>query len=150
MGGRCYNEAMIAPAPTSPSPPAIPWIAVVGPTASGKTELAVALAQRVGGEVISTDSMQVYRGMDIGTAKPNASEQAEVRHHLIDVTDPDDDYHLGRFQVDAAAAFADIRSRGKVPVLVGGTGLYLRAVTDSRRDPQSGRPAGTPPCPGPP
>ena len=82
-------------------------------------------------ELVSADSMQVYRGMDIGTAKPSASEQLEVRHHLIDITDPSDDYHLGRFQVDAAEAFADIRSRGKVPVLVGGTGLYLRAVTDS-------------------
>lgn len=106
-------------------------MAVVGPTASGKSALALELARRRPDvELVSADSMQVYRGMDIGTAKPSPAEQAEARHHLIDIADPWDDYHLSRFQRDARDALAGIRERGATPVLVGGTGLYLRAIVD--------------------
>ena len=105
---------------------------VLGPTASGKSALALALARRFDTiELISADSMQVYRGMDIGTAKPSAVEQAEVPHHLIDVTDPADDYTVSAFQAAANAAIADIRSRGRHPVIVGGTGLYIQAVVNA-------------------
>ena len=106
-------------------------LAIIGPTASGKSSLALALAQadpRV--EIISADSMQVYRGMDIGTAKPTLEEQAAVRHHLIDVLDPHEDYTVSRFAADVDVVAADILDRGGVPVLVGGTGLYIRAVVD--------------------
>ncbi len=103
----------------------IPAIAIVGPTASGKTELSLELAERVGGEIVSVDSMQVYRYMDIGTAKPTPAERARVPHHLIDIVDPDEPYHAGRFVADAGRVLDDIRRRGRVPILVGGTGLYL-------------------------
>jgi tRNA dimethylallyltransferase len=106
-------------------------LSIVGPTASGKSALAMGLARRHPDiELVSVDSMQVYRGMDIGTAKPSRAEQAEVRHHLIDLVDPDDDYTVSRFQTDVAAALADIESRGHRAVFVGGTGLYLRAAVD--------------------
>ena len=106
-------------------------VAIVGPTASGKSALALALARvRNDVELISVDSMQVYRGMDIGTAKPTRAEQAEVRHHLIDIADPGEDFAVARFQQAFRAALADIEGRGKRAVLVGGTGLYLRAVVD--------------------
>lgn len=81
-------------------------------------------------EIVSVDSMQVYRGMDIGTAKPSADERAEIRHHLIDLVDPDDDYSVSRFQADCHAALADIEARGRRAILVGGTGLHLRSITD--------------------
>jgi tRNA dimethylallyltransferase len=81
-------------------------------------------------ELVSADSMQVYRGMDIGTAKPSAAEQAEVPHHLIDIVDPWDDFNVSSFQAAATEALAEVRARGAIPVLVGGTGLYLRAITD--------------------
>ena len=102
-------------------------LAVVGPTASGKTSLAVALALRLGGEVISCDSMQIYRRMDVGTAKPTAAEQRGVRHHLIDVADPTDAFSVNDYLTAANAAVQDILSRGKLPVFCGGTGLYLDA-----------------------
>jgi tRNA dimethylallyltransferase len=106
-------------------------LSLVGPTASGKSAAALALARRRGDlELVSVDSMQVYRGMDIGTAKPSAAEQAEVRHHLIDVADPWDEYTASRFQHDVADALDDIGARGRRAVLVGGTGLYLRAAVD--------------------
>lgn len=106
-------------------------LAIVGPTASGKSDLALALARaRPGLELVSADSMQVYVGMDIGTAKPTGAEQAEVPHHLIDLVDPGDDFSVAEYQAAARAVLADIAARGKVPVLVGGTGLYLRAVID--------------------
>ena len=106
-------------------------LALVGATASGKSALALELARRVPGvELISVDSMQVYVGMDIGTAKPTAADRAEVRHHLIDLVEPDDDYTVRRFQHDCQEAIADIESRGGHAVLVGGTGLYLQSVTD--------------------
>lgn len=106
-------------------------LALVGPTASGKSSLAMALARsRSDLELVTVDSMQVYRGMDIGTAKPSAAEQSEIVHHLLDVCDPDDDYTVARFQRDCFAVLADIEERGKRAVLVGGTGLYLQAITD--------------------
>lgn len=100
-------------------------IAVTGPTASGKTALAIELAKRLGGEIISCDSMQIYRTMDIGTAKPTKKELAEVPHHLIDVLPPDAPYSCSDYVKDAEAAVADIVSRGKLPIFCGGTGLYL-------------------------
>ncbi|HEY5153798.1 MAG TPA: tRNA (adenosine(37)-N6)-dimethylallyltransferase MiaA [Acidimicrobiales bacterium] len=106
-------------------------LSIVGPTASGKSALALELARRHRDlELVSVDSMQVYRGMDIGTAKPTNVEQAEVPHHLIDLVDPDDEYTVSRFQDDLAVALASIAARGRRAVLVGGTGLYLRAATD--------------------
>jgi tRNA dimethylallyltransferase len=110
----------------APSP--IPLLAILGPTGVGKTRVAVALAERWPIEVVSVDSRQVYRGMDIGTAKPTAAERGAVRHHLVDVVEPDDRYDAARFARDAAAAIREIRSRGRWPVLVGGTGLYYRAL----------------------
>ena len=106
-------------------------LALVGPTASGKSSLALALARsRDDIEIVTVDSMQVYRGMDIGTAKPSVVEQAEVVHHLLDVCDPDDDYTVARFQRECIAVLADIEARGQRALLVGGTGLYLQAITD--------------------
>lgn len=99
--------------------------AVVGCTASGKTALAIELAKRLGGEIISCDSMQIYRGMDIGTAKPTAIERACVPHHLIDIRSPLESYSCADFVSDAESAIADISSRGRLPILCGGTGLYL-------------------------
>ena len=103
-------------------------LAVVGPTASGKSALALALAERLNGEIVSCDSMQIYRGMDIGTAKPTAEEQARVRHHLVDCVDPDCVYSCAEYVEDAAAAVREIASRGKLPIFCGGTGLYLDCV----------------------
>ena len=105
-------------------------IAIVGPTASGKSALAMRVAERMGAEIVSADSRQVYRGMDIGTAKPSIAERARVRHHLIDLVDPGDRYDLLRYQRDGSVALADIRARGLVALLVGGTGLYVRALLD--------------------
>jgi tRNA dimethylallyltransferase len=106
-------------------------LALVGPTASGKSAAALAVArQRNDVELVTVDSMQVYRGMDIGTAKPTAAEQAEVPHHLIDVVDPGDDYAVARYQRDARAALRAIEARGHRAILVGGTGLYLASVVD--------------------
>ena len=99
--------------------------AVTGPTASGKTALAIALAKRLDGEIISCDSMQIYRGMDIGTAKPTKSELSEVPHHLIDILPPDAPYSCSDYVKDAERAVEDIVSRGKLPIFCGGTGLYL-------------------------
>ena len=105
-------------------------IAIVGPTASGKSALAMRVAERIGAEIVSADSRQVYRGMDIGTAKPTIAERARVRHHLIDLVDPGERYDVLRYQRDGRAAFADIRARGRVALVVGGTGLYVRALLD--------------------
>jgi len=105
-----------------------PVVVIGGPTASGKTAVAIALALRFGGEIVNADSMQVYRGMDIGTAKPSAAERARVPHHLLDIVAPDEPYHAARFAEDAAAAISSIRGRGHVPFLAGGTGLYIRAA----------------------
>ena len=103
-------------------------IAVMGPTASGKTALAVELARRLDGEIVSVDSALVYRGLDIGAAKPDAAERGGVPHHLIDVRDPWQPYSAAEFASDARAAVLDIAARGRVPVLAGGTGLYFQAL----------------------
>ncbi len=104
-------------------------IVLVGPTASGKTAVGVLLAQRLGAEIVSADSMQVYRHMDIGTAKPTAAEQHEVVFHAVNVADPDDEWTLADFQTLGDAACYKTASRGHVPLIVGGTGLYVRALT---------------------
>ena len=103
-------------------------IAIAGPTAVGKTALALSLAERLSGEIISCDSMQIYRGMDIGTAKPTAEEMARVPHHLINVVSPSSPYSSADYERDARLALADIEARGKTPVFCGGTGLYLESV----------------------
>jgi tRNA dimethylallyltransferase len=105
-------------------------IAIVGPTASGKSALAMRVAEHLGGEIVSADSRQVYRGMDVGTAKPTAADRARVPHHLIDVVDPGERYDVLRYQRDGRAALAAIRARGRVALVVGGTGLYVRALLD--------------------
>lgn len=105
-------------------------LAVVGPTASGKTALSLELAEAVGGEIISMDSRQVYRGMDIGTAKATARERARVPHHGLDLVEPTEAYSAGRFARDARGWIAEIADRGRVPLLVGGTGFFLRALND--------------------
>ena len=107
----------------------LPVLAIVGPTAVGKSQVALALAERIGGEIISADSRQVYRGMDIGTAKPTSEERARVRHHLIDVVDPDREFAVTHYRSLALSAIEDVLSSAKVPILVGGTGLYIRAIT---------------------
>jgi tRNA dimethylallyltransferase len=106
----------------------IPVIAVAGPTASGKSSLAMQLCKDLNGELISCDSMQIYRGMDIGTAKPTKKDMAEVPHHLIDICDPDVDFSAAAFAELAKKAIEDVYSRGKTPILCGGTGLYLDSV----------------------
>jgi tRNA dimethylallyltransferase len=103
-------------------------ICVAGPTASGKTAIAVELALRLGGEVVSCDSMQIYRGMDIGTAKPGMDEKKGVVHHMIDIINPDEDYSVARYVEEASAIVDDILDRGRVPVIVGGTGLYMDSL----------------------
>jgi tRNA dimethylallyltransferase len=103
---------------------------VMGPTAAGKSAVALALAEQLDGEIVSVDSAQVYRGMDIGTAKPDASERARVQHHLIDLIDPDARYSAAQFCADATRAMAAIRARGRVPIAVGGTMLYFKALTE--------------------
>ncbi len=105
-------------------------IAVMGPTASGKTAFAIELAERFGGEIVSVDSALVYRGLDIGAAKPDALLQRRVRHHLIDVRDPWQTYSAAEFATDARVAIEDIVARGKLPILAGGTGLYFRALIE--------------------
>ncbi len=105
-----------------------PLIVVVGPTASGKTELALELAKKYNGEIICADSRTVYREMNIGTAKPTEQDQKEAKHHLLDIVNPDELFTVVDFQRLAKGAIADIRSRGKVPFLVGGTGLYVDSI----------------------
>ena len=103
-------------------------IALTGPTAVGKTALSLALAKELNGEIISADSMQVYRGMDIGTAKIRTEEMQGIPHHLIDILEPEENFDAMQFQQRATNAIADIQARGKVPILVGGTGFYLQTV----------------------
>jgi tRNA dimethylallyltransferase len=109
-------------------------VLLLGPTASGKSALALQLAQEIPLEIVSIDSAQVYRGMDIGTAKPTAAERAAVPHHLIDIRDPAEPYSAADFVRDATAAIADIRARGKLPLIVGGTMLYAKALRDGLSD----------------
>ncbi|MCK7458927.1 tRNA (adenosine(37)-N6)-dimethylallyltransferase MiaA [Idiomarina aminovorans] len=105
-------------------------IAIYGPTASGKTALSLALCEQLDCEIISVDSALIYRGMNIGTAKPSAAEQAQVPHHLLDIRDPSETYSAADFQKDASALIEDIQQRGKVPLLVGGTMLYFKALLE--------------------
>jgi tRNA dimethylallyltransferase len=112
-----------------------PVLAVVGPTAAGKSDLGVALAEAVGGEVVNADSMQLYRGMDVGTAKLAPAERRGVPHHLLDVWPVTEPASVAAYQALAGAAVADVLARGRVPVLVGGSGLYVRAVLDDLRFP---------------
>ena len=103
-------------------------LCVVGPTASGKTDFAIELCKERGGEVVSCDSMQIYRGMDIGTAKPTKEEMQGIAHHMLDVVEPETNYSVADFVTDARACIADILNRGKLPVLCGGTGLYVDSL----------------------
>ena len=109
---------------------AVSYIALAGPTASGKTAAALAIARRMPVEIISVDSALVYRGMDIGTAKPTAAERAEVPHHLIDIRDPSESYSAAAFVTDATRLIGEIAARGRMPLLVGGTMLYFKALSD--------------------
>ena len=104
-------------------------IAIVGPTATGKSAVAIRLALALGGEIVSADSRQVYRYMDIGTAKPSREDRVKVPHYLIDIIDPDEDFTLATYQDLAVKAIGDIQHRGKPALLVGGSGLYVRAIT---------------------
>ncbi|HXT96562.1 MAG TPA: tRNA (adenosine(37)-N6)-dimethylallyltransferase MiaA [Polyangia bacterium] len=108
---------------------AIRLVAVLGPTASGKSALALALAERLGGEIVACDSQQVYIGMDIGTAKPTREERRRVPHHGLDLVPPDEPFHAARWATLARAAVKSIAARGRLPIVVGGTGLYYRALT---------------------
>lgn len=118
-------------------PPLPPVIVLLGPTAVGKTELSLGLCEQFRGEVISADSRQIYRGMDIGTAKATAAERARVPHHLIDICAPDEPFSLAEYQQRAYATIAAIHARGNVPFLVGGTALYIRALVDGLRIPEA-------------
>jgi tRNA dimethylallyltransferase len=110
--------------------PRPPLVIIVGPTAVGKTELSIQLARRINGEIISADSRLFYRGMDIGTAKPSQAERGDVPHHLIDIANPDETISLPIFQQLARQAIAEVQQRGHLPLLVGGTGQYIRAVVE--------------------
>ena len=116
-------------------------ICICGPTASGKTGLSVALAQRLDGEVVSCDSMQIYRGMDVGTAKPDREEMGGVPHHLLDVAEPGEDFSVGRYVKLAEAAITDIHSRGKTAIVCGGTGLYMDSLIKGETFAAPSRPA---------
>lgn len=107
-------------------------LVIVGPTASGKTRMAVELAQRHNGEVISADSMQIYRTMDIGTAKPTQEEMGGIPHHMIDVADPEEDFSVARYVEMAARCVDDVLARGKLPIVAGGTGLYIDSLLSGR------------------
>ena len=116
------------------NPPRIEWAGLAGPTAAGKTALALALAERLPLEIISVDSALVYRGMDLGTAKPSAAERAAVPHHLIDLIEPTESYSAARFAQDAKRLIGEIQARGRLPLLVGGTMLYFKALIDGLDD----------------
>jgi tRNA dimethylallyltransferase len=118
--------------------PAVKVLVICGPTASGKSDLALRLAHALDAEIVNADSMQIYRGLDIGTAKPTPEQQVEIRHHLIDVADPDHPFTAADFSATADAAIRDIVSRGKRVVVVGGTGLYIRALVKGLIDSPSG------------
>jgi tRNA dimethylallyltransferase len=107
-------------------------LAIVGPTATGKTEVGILVAEVIGGEIISADSMAVYRGMDVATAKPTGEERARVPHHLVDIIRPDEPFSVADYVQRADAAIEEIRGRGRVPIVVGGSGLYVRALIDGK------------------
>ncbi|HMN30709.1 MAG TPA: isopentenyl transferase family protein, partial [Caldilineaceae bacterium] len=112
-----------------------PLLVLLGPTAVGKTALSLRLCAALGGEVVSADSRQLYRGMDIGTAKPTPAEQAQIPHHLIDLRNPDEPLSAAEYQQLAYQTIDELHSRGRLPVLTGGTALYIRAVTEGLRWP---------------
>lgn len=117
----------------------LPDIAVVtGPTATGKTALGIALAKKTGGEIVSADSMQIYKYMDIGTAKPSSAEMAGVVHHMIDIITPFENYSVARYVSEASACVDDILARGKLPIIVGGTGLYIDSLISGREFSEQG------------
>ena len=118
--------------------PFLPLYIIVGPTATGKTAASIKLARQLNGEIISADSMQIYRRMDIGTAKTSLKERQGIPHHMIDIIDPDEQYSVALFREKAEKHILDIVSRGKIPVMVGGTGLYVRAVIDQYSFTQTG------------
>ena len=118
-----------------PPSPSASLVCVVGPTAVGKTALAVLLARRFGGEIVNADSRQVYRGMTVGTAKPTAAERAAARHHLVDILDPSESFGLGLFLIYASDALRDVRGRGRLPIVCGGTGQYVWALAEGRSVP---------------
>ena len=126
------SAARTAGVPSGNSDPLV--VLILGPTGSGKTALSLALAERLNGEIVSCDSVAVYRGMDLGTAKPSRTERARVPHHLIDVTDPDEPFTAGVYSRTARVALKEIVARGHVPIVTGGTGLYLRALTEGLFD----------------
>jgi tRNA dimethylallyltransferase len=118
-----------------------PFLAIVGATATGKSALALALAEELGGEIVNADALQVYRGFDIGTAKPTPEERRRVPHHLIDILDPHERYSAGEFARRARAAIGEIEGRGRLPIVVGGSGLYLRALIEGISPVPPGDPA---------
>ncbi len=121
-------------APSAAQPSGAPLVVLVGPTASGKSALGVHIAERWGGEVVACDSTQVYRGFDIGTAKPDAAERRGIPHHLLDLIDPQELFTAGEYRRRAELVLADLRARGRLPVLTAGTGLYLRALLEGLSD----------------
>ncbi len=131
MSGHDFSRAVNPLKPARALAPDEPLvILLLGPTGSGKTALSLALGEHFGGEIVSCDSVAVYRGMDLGTAKPTAEERARLPHHLIDVADPDQPFTAGEYSRQARAALREIAGRGHLPIVTGGTGLYLRALTD--------------------
>lgn len=105
-------------------------LAIVGPTASGKTKLSIIVAEKINGEIISADSRQIYKYMDIGTAKPSKEERERIRHHFVDELNPNEEFNAGIFGEKGREIIEDIFSSGKVPIVVGGSGLYIRALID--------------------
>ncbi|MFZ2491974.1 MAG: isopentenyl transferase family protein, partial [Thermoanaerobaculia bacterium] len=112
----------------------LPLVVIAGPTGAGKSDLALEVAERIGGEIVNFDSVQIYRGFDIGSAKPDAAARARIRHHLIDIADADEEVNAADFGRRARAVCDEIRSRSRRPVLVGGTFFYLRAVLSGLPD----------------
>ena len=108
----------------------IPLLVIGGPTAVGKTDIGVQVAEAVGGEIVSADSMQIYKGMDVGTAKPTSEQQARARFHLVDIVQPDEPYNVAMFKRDAQQAIKAIHQRGNLPIMCGGTGLYIQALLE--------------------
>jgi len=131
-----FPKSMSAPFETHqvPYPDSLPLVAIVGPTASGKSTLAVALARKLGGEVLACDSTQVYKGFNIGTAKPTAEERSGVPHHLLDLVDPSFPFTAGEYRGRAVTVLEDLRQRARLPILTVGTGLYLRALLEGLSD----------------
>src|SRR5436309_1123127 len=129
LGARAASPVSMKPENSQPL-----LVAIVGPTASGKSALGVWLAQQLGGEVVACDSTQLYRGFDIGTAKPTATERGAVPHHLLDVLGPEELATAGGYRQMALAVLADLRNRGRVPIFTVGTGLYLRALLEGLAD----------------